>query len=171
LTGAGPVINIGAMRIPASFLVLSLCGLMFGCGTLRGASPAARIGDTVHDMNDQARWGRLGDASQYVEVGYRGTYLTNHRYWGSKIQLADVEVEQVQISTDAELATAFVTYSWYGTDAMTLHQSVVRQRWSANKERYTLMSEAVVQGDPTLLGGELGAGNMDSASVSAFGPN
>ena len=36
-------------------------------------------------------------------------------------------------------------------DAMTLHQSVVRQRWSRMSGDFGLFSEAVVQGDPRLL--------------------
>ena len=149
-------------------LALLIPCALFGCNTLANASPNRKISDTVHDMNDQARWGRMGDASQYVERTYRGTYLSNHRGWGSQIQLADVEVVQVQMSNDGELATAFVTYSWYGTDAMTLHQSVVRQRWVATKEAYTLVSEAIVQGDAQLLGGK-GNINPESASVSLLG--
>ncbi len=156
------------MRTTLSF-VLSLVTLMLaGCGALSNASPGRKIGDTVHNMNDQARWGRTGDAAQYVEPSYRSTYLSNHRQWGSQIQLADVEVVQVQMSSDGDLATAFVTYSWYGTDAMTLHQSVVRQRWISTRENYTLVSESVVQGDAALLGGK-GNINPESASVSLLG--
>ncbi len=129
-------------------------------------SPGRKIGDTVHDMNDQARWGRLGDAAQYVEPTFRNTYLNNHRLWGSAVQLADAEVVHVQIAPGAENAVAFVSYSWYGTDTMTLHQSVVRQRWAAKGQSYALMSEVVVQGDPQLLGTKGDVTSTDAAPIS-----
>ncbi len=151
------------MRTLALYLVV-VCLSLMGC--LSNMSSTRKIGDTVHDMNDQARWGRLGDAAQYVDPTYRNTYLTNHRYWGSEIQLADAEVQHVQIAQSADAATAFVTYSWYGADTMTLHQSVVRQRWSALGSRYVLASEVVVQGDPRLLGATGPATSTDAAPIS-----
>ena len=95
-------------------------------------------------------------------------YLTNHRRWGSAIQLADAEVVHVQIASDASNATAFVTYSWYSTNDMTLHQSVVRQRWSSQEESdsFALISESVVQGDPLLLKSDGDGVSNESASVS-----
>jgi hypothetical protein len=153
---------------------MRMLGLVFVLGIslsgcfLNNASPTRKIGDTVHDMNDQARWGRMGDAAQYVDPTYRSTYLTNHRRWGSGIQLADAEVVHVQIASDASNATAFVTYSWYSTNDMTLHQSVVRQRWSSQDENYALISEAVVQGDPLLLKADGEGVSDNSASVSVI---
>jgi hypothetical protein len=135
-------------------------------GCLNNMGSGRKIGDTVHDMNDQARWGRLGDASQYVEASYRGAYLNNHKLWGSAVQLADAEVVHVQVAQGGEAATAFVTYSWYGTDTMTLHQSVVRQRWASVGQTYALMSEVVVQGDPQLLGGKGDSTSTDAAPIS-----
>jgi hypothetical protein len=154
------------MRTLAVMLVLSVSLSVSGC-FLNNASPTRKISDVVHDMNDQARWGRMGDAAQYVDPTYRGTYLANHRHWGSAVQLADAEVVHVQIASDASNATAFVTYSWYSTDDMTLHQSVVRQRWNSVEENFVLFSETVVQGDPLLLRADgPGEVNNESASVS-----
>jgi hypothetical protein len=135
-------------------------------GCLNNMSSTRKIGDTVHDMNDQARWGRLGDAAQYVDPTYRGQYLANHKLWGSTVQLADAEVVHVQIAQGAEHATAFVTYSWYATDTMTLHQSVVRQRWQSLGSSYALISEVVVQGDPQLLGAKGESTSTEAAPIS-----
>jgi hypothetical protein len=123
-----------------------------GC-FMANMSPAKKIGDTVHDLNDQARWGRLTDAALLVDPSYRQQFIKDHQRWGDDIQLADSEVLQVQIATDAEHASALVNYSWYAMDTMTLRQTTVRQRWSAVSGGYALMSEAVVRGDPSLLVG------------------
>src|SRR5262245_49838857 len=134
------------MRALPWLLTLALTGCF-----MANTSPAKKIGDTVHDLNDQARWGRIGDAALLVDVSYRNTFLSAHQAWGSEIQLADTEIVHVQIAPDAEHANAIVNYSWYAMDSMTLHETTVRQRWSAVSGGYALMSEAVVKGDPRLL--------------------
>lgn len=134
--------------LTCSALALGLSGCF-----LANSSPAKKIGDTVHDLNDQARWGRLSDAASMVDPSYRVKFLKDHQRWGDDIQLADSEVMQVQIASDSEHANALVNYSWYALDTMTLRQTTVRQRWSAVAGGYALMSEAVVRGDPNLLVG------------------
>lgn len=134
------------MRVPVWVLSFGLCGCF-----MANTSPAKKIGDTVQDLNEQARWGRLGDAALLVEPSYRNTFLNAHQQWGSEIQLADTEILHVQIAPDAEHASALVMYSWYAMDTMTLHETTVRQRWSAHGGGYALVSEAVIKGDPRLL--------------------
>ena len=67
------------------------------------------------------------------------------------IQVADSEVLQLEIAQDKESAVSVISYEWYLNDAMTLHQSVVRQRWTRMSGGFGLFSEAVVQGDARLL--------------------
>lgn len=127
--------------------------LMFGVSGcfMANTSPQKKISDSVQDLNEQARWGRIGDAALLVEPAYRDTFVSAHRGWGSEIQLADTEIVHVQIASDAEHANAIVTYSWYAMDTMTLHETTIRQRWSAHSGGYALTSEAVIKGDSRLL--------------------
>jgi len=134
------------MRALPWLLILAFSGCF-----MANNSPAKKISDSVRDMNENARWGRIGDASLYVDTSYRNTFLSAHQDWGSEIEVADTEVVQVQIAPDEEHASAIVSYSWYATDTMTLHQTTVRQRWSAVGSGYALFSEAIVKGDPRLL--------------------
>lgn len=148
------------MRIlPWIFAGLLLSGCFMG-----NNSPAKKIGDSVHDLNDQARWGRIGDAALLVEPSYRDQFVIAHQKWGSDIQLADSEIVQVKIAPDAEHASAIVSYSWYAMDTMTLHETVVQQRWSAHGGGYALVSEAVVKGDPRLLSATASAAILTSAN-------
>ena len=137
------------MRALPWLLTLVLAGCF-----MANTSPAKKIGDTVHDLNDNARWGRISDAALLVDASYRNTFVHAHQAWGNEIQLADTEIVNVQIAPDAEHANAIVNYSWYAMDTMTLHETTVRQRWSAVSGGYALMSEAVVKGDPRLLATE-----------------
>ena len=129
-------------------------------------SPQKKISDTVFSLNDNARWGRISDAALMVEPSYRDTFVNAHQSWGTDIKLADTEIVQVQIAPDAERASAIVTYSWYAMDTMTLHETTVRQHWSALGSGYALTSEAVVRGDPRLLGATASAAGATAAAPS-----
>ena len=110
-----------------------------------------KIGDAVENLNKQTRWGRINDAALLVQPDYRETFLTQHSRWGTDIQLADSEVVNIQITNDAKNASAFVSYSWYAMDDMTLYETTLRQLWESRDNGYVLSSESVVKGNPKLL--------------------
>jgi hypothetical protein len=127
-----------------------VCVLLSGC-LFESLTASKRLSDSVQAMNKATRWGQLGQASQMVDPIYRARFMETHSHWGQTIQVADSEVMQVELAPDKESATSIIAYEWYMNDAMTLHQSVVRQRWSKMSGNFGLFSEAVVQGDPRLL--------------------
>lgn len=110
-----------------------------------------KIGDAVENLNKQTRWGRINDAALLVQPDYRETFLTQHSRWGTDIQLADSEIVNIQITNDAKNASAFVSYSWYAMDDMTLYETTLRQLWESRDNGYVLSSESVVKGNPKLL--------------------
>lgn len=110
-----------------------------------------KIGDTVENFNKQTRWGRINDAALLVQPDYRETFLLQHSRWGTDIQLADSEVVNIQIGSDAKNASAFIQYSWYAMNDMTLHETTLRQLWEEQSSGYVLSGETVVKGNPKLL--------------------
>lgn len=129
------------------------CVLLSGC-LFANASAGKRLNDTVNQLNRSTRWGQLAEAARMVDPTYRPLFIANHRGWGQLIQVADSEVVHVELAPDSESALALVSYEWYLPDVLTLHQTLVRQRWSRLGSNYALISEAVVQGDGRLLGGK-----------------
>jgi hypothetical protein len=139
------------MRLRLALLPICVALLCLSSCFLAGASVDKKVGDTVYNLNNQARWGRINDASLLVDTDYREAFLDRHRLWGSDIQLADTEVLNIQIASDAKQASAFVNYSWYAMSDMTLHETTLQQRWSSRNSGFVLSSEIVVRGDPGLL--------------------
>ncbi len=137
-----------------------------------GDGPSKRFHETVLDMNKSTRWGQMGDAALWVEPSYRPKFVETHARWGQDIQVADSEVVSVQMAPDQDQAVALVNYQWYLMSAMTLHTTVIQQRWTQVNEHFLLVSELVVQGDDRLLhvsavpGVEHGEGG-ESAPISA----
>jgi hypothetical protein len=149
LTCRSQLLTITSMRLALRgvLVALSCTGACF----LAGQGASTKISDAVANLNDHARWGRISEASSLVDPDYREVFLDHHRLWGSDIQLADTEVQNIQLASDSEHASAYVTYSWYAMADMTLHETTLRQVWNARNHSFALASEAVVRGDPSLL--------------------
>jgi len=130
--------------------ILIVCVLLSGC-LFESLTASKRLSDSVESMNKSTRWGQFAQAAQLVDPIYRSRFMETHSHWGQTIQVADSEVMQVELAPDKQSAVSMIAYEWYMNDAMTLHQSVVRQRWSKTSDNFGLFSEAVVQGDPRLL--------------------
>jgi len=126
--------------------VLGLCSCM-----LSSASTTKRLTDTVNSLDKTTRWGQLAEASRLAVPEYRSRFIEKHSDWGSLIQLGDSEVVQIDMAHDGQSAIAVLSYQWYLADAMTLHQSVVRQQWTRTGSSFALLSETIVQGDPRLF--------------------
>src|SRR5512139_2658400 len=108
------------MRLRLALLLIAIALSPLCACMLAGSGADKKIGETVQNLNDQTRWGRIDDAALLVEPDYRESFLERHRGWGSDIQLADSEVQNIQLTSDSEHASAFVTYSWYAMSDMTL---------------------------------------------------
>ncbi|MFI5307761.1 MAG: hypothetical protein ACHQ53_10435 [Polyangiales bacterium] len=130
------------------FFLLGLLGL---CGCMQTEGASKRLTDTVNMLDKTTRWGQLPEASRLAMPEYRARFIEKHADWGSVIQLGDSEVLQVDMAHDAESAVAVLSYQWYSSDVMTLHQSVVRQQWTRAGGGFALVSETIVQGDPRLF--------------------
>jgi hypothetical protein len=133
-----------------TLLVATSLVLLTGC-FLHHARPGEKLSKTVQELNKSARWGQIGAAAQMVEVSYRERFLATHRHWGRTVEIADTEIVHMEVAAGSESAIAMVAYSWYSTDAMTLHGSLVRQTWVAEDQNFALISETVIDGDPRLL--------------------
>jgi hypothetical protein len=118
---------------------------------MQNEGPAKRLTDTLVTMNKATRWGQLGQAERMVEPVYRVRFIQTHAHWGQIIQVADSDIVHMEMTPDHETAVAMITYDWYLLSAMTLHTTVVQQRWAQVNETFMLASESVVQGDARLL--------------------
>ena len=132
-------------------LTVALALSLFSACLLANAGADKKIGDAAHSLNTQARWGRVDDAALLVAPDYRPTFLIHHRRWGREIQLADIEVVNIQLTNDADRASVYVNFSWYAMEDMTLYETTLRQQWISSKNTFALASEAVVRGNPALL--------------------
>jgi hypothetical protein len=128
----------------AGLLVFVSCNL----GTLR---PTDKLKESVQEMNEAARWGRIDIAAQYVGPTYRQRFFASHASWGRRIQIGELEVVRLDLNPNRRAATVLVAISWYGLNQMSLRQSLVRQRWNLFEGQFVLDDEEVLEGEPSLF--------------------
>jgi hypothetical protein len=134
--------------------LLIILGLLLSGCFLHHASAGEKLSKAVQEMNKSTRWGQIGSASGMVDGSYRKQFLESHRHWGSAVQVADTEIVHMEVANGSESAISVVAYSWYATESMTLHASLVRQRWTKEGQGFALISETVIDGDARLLNKE-----------------
>lgn len=154
-------------------LAVGVCALLCGC-MMQSEGPAKKLTDTLQNMSKATRWGQLGEAGRMVEPVFRTRFLQTHAHWGQLIQVADSEIVHMEMTPDHETAVAMVSYEWYLLSAMTLHATVIQQRWAYINDTFMLTSESVVQGDARLLapiaGAKPASGEAGDEAVSSLAP-
>lgn len=130
--------------------VLALHALCGCSGRSRTASE--RLRDAVVGYNDELRFGRQDLAVQRVAAGHRGEFIGSHYRWGRGIEIADLEIVNVEVmGEDADRAVSFVTFRWIATGTMLVRETLVRQEWTKQGTWYVLTSERVLDGEASLL--------------------
>ncbi len=123
-----------------------------GC-LIQNLSPETRMRDSVIELNEGARWGRMDVASGYVAPTFQAQYKLSHMRWGRDIQIADTEILGMNPETDDEGQGAFsrVAVRWYDQSTMVLANTVIRQTWQKHKQTFVLTNESIESGHPGLL--------------------
>ncbi len=136
--------------VPVILLVLACAIAPSGC-VFQSLTAGERLQEAVNEMNDAARWGRFDIAGGRVHPRYRAKFAETHAKWGGQLQIADMEIVDVRLAPDEDGATSTVAYGWYSYDTMTLHRTVVRQRWRRQDGTFSLVREDVVGGEEVLF--------------------
>lgn len=154
--------------------LLATAVLLSGCMLIDNIAPQARLTDTVHELNDEVRWGRIDLAAQRVAGTHRAAFIAQHREWGRDIRLADVEVTGMEMNLPDGSSASTVTYGWIDERTMELRTTSVRQRWVGEGEGFVLASETIIGGEPELLAGapilgESGDDEVEGETVTTSG--
>ena len=133
-------------------LVFACVTLVFGASCImQNLSPETRLRDSVVELNEETRWGRMDVAVKRVAPGFRDQFVMSHMRWGNDIQIADVEMLGMNANKEEGDAVSRVAIRWYDQRSMVISDTVVRQNWKQHKQTYILMSESVESGHPGLL--------------------
>lgn len=125
--------------------------LASGC-IFQNVGSEEKLRDAVVGYNDETRWNRLDLAQLRVTPARRGEFRMRHHRWGRDIQIADMDILDVQVSgEEQENAISVVHISWYNQSTMMIADTIVAQEWERVTGGYILIDETVREGNETLL--------------------
>jgi hypothetical protein len=125
--------------------------LASGC-IFQNVGSEEKLRDAVVGYNDETRWNRMDLAQLRVTPARRGDFRLRHHRWGRDIQIADMDILDVQVSgEEQENATSVVHISWYDQSTMMIADTIVAQEWERVTGGYILVEETVREGNGTLL--------------------
>jgi hypothetical protein len=125
--------------------------LASGC-IFQNVGSEEKLRDAVVGYNDETRWNRLDLAQLRVTPARRGDFRMRHYRWGRDIQIADMDILDVQVSGEEhENAISVVHISWYNQSTMMIADTIVAQEWERVTGGYILIDETVREGNETLL--------------------
>ncbi|HXX68029.1 MAG TPA: hypothetical protein VEK07_12635 [Polyangiaceae bacterium] len=134
------------MRIVCALVPAAL--LLLGCSAL--PNPMARAQEAAQEFNTDTRYGRNEIAIERVAPAVHDAFLSHHRAWGSKVQIADVELEGLHRKSDHE-AEVTVRVNWYRPEEQELRTTTLKQIWR-DQNGWKLAGEERLEGDIGLLG-------------------
>jgi hypothetical protein len=121
-----------------------------GC-TLTNLTPQARFQESAYTLNDAARWGQVDLAMRHVSPKYLARFSERHQGWGETISIAEVDLVRMQVAEDRQSATSEITLNWYDEGGVTIHSSVITQKWEVVGGKFKLVDEAIRRGDPRVF--------------------
>jgi hypothetical protein len=128
-------------------------GAAFAVACVSPMTPAAKLNESVQELNYAARFGRVDMTMDHVAAAARALFLKHHASWGGDVRIVDVELGGLERMTKEE-AVVLVGYSWFRPNEGELRTTTVRQTWKTDggKGDWTLVDEARAGGDVGLLG-------------------
>lgn len=124
--------------------------LVFALGCASMPTQASKAQDAAHDLNLNARFGRLELASERVAPEAREAFAERHKHWGGNVRIADLELVGFRLGKKDAVTT--VRYAWYRPNEQDLRSTSVRQTFRDHKGVWLLVTEEHAEGDLGLFG-------------------
>jgi hypothetical protein len=120
------------------------------CGCPMMPTPGAKLHEAAQELNVNARFGRMDMASEFVAPKEREAWGARHKFWGSRVRIADTETSGARILSEKE-AEVVVRIAWFRPDEQDVRVTTVKQKWSDVSGDWRLTGEARLEGDAGLL--------------------
>lgn len=128
-----------------------LLGVMLtAVGCISPPSAGERLIADANQVVTAARFGRMDLVVACVKPELRSGFMLSHAEWGGKIRILDMEYNGATPLDDKKAAVA-VTVAWSRLDETIVRTTALKQTWEFGEERWQMIGEEVVDGDPKLL--------------------
>jgi hypothetical protein len=126
-------------------LVCALVGLA-ACADFGDRREA--LANAVRDFNEGVRWNRLDQAAKFLPLESRRRFVDRHSQLKDELEIADYEVERVDLGPNRETADVRVSVSWVAKARGIVEKTVVGERWERKQGDWYMTRELRLSGTP-----------------------
>jgi hypothetical protein len=142
-------------------------GLLLAAGCINPPSGGERLISDANQVVVAARFGRMDLVLASVKPELRTGFAASHAEWGGKIRILDMEYGGAT-PLDETKALVAVNVAWSRLDETIVRATSLRQTWEFHEDRWMIIAEEVVDGDPKLL--STGMSSLDKKDVASSLP-
>ncbi len=142
-------------------------GLLLVAGCINPPSGGERLISDANQVVVAARFGRMDLVLASVKPELRTGFAASHAEWGGKIRILDMEYGGAT-PLDETKALVAVNVAWSRLDETIVRATSLRQTWEFHEDRWMIIAEEVVDGDPKLL--STGMSSLDKKDVASSLP-
>jgi hypothetical protein len=102
----------------------------------------------VRSFNEALRWQRHPDAASHVPAGERRAFLDERESLEDELRIADYEVSRLDLEAGGARARVQIKFTWHLQSQGTVYTTVVEQRWRRRGDRWQVVGERQVRGEP-----------------------
>ena len=130
--------------------LLAVCALLAaGCFELPTKKEA--LATAVRDYNEGVRWGKLDQAAKFLPIESRRRFVDRRAQLGEELEIADYEVERVDLGPNRETAEVRVQVTWVAKARGIVEKTMVAEKWERKQGDWYLTRELRVSGTPLTL--------------------
>jgi hypothetical protein len=127
-------------------LALGCAALAAGCFEIPNKRDA--LATAVRDYNDGVRWNKLDQAARFLPLEVRQRFVDRHVQLADELEIADYEIERVDLGPKNETAEVRVQVTWVAKARGIVEKTLVAEKWERKEGDWYMTREKRLSGAP-----------------------
>lgn len=133
-----------------TLLFAGLACLWTACAATEDMNRERDLRTSVSRHHLDLRWGRVPNAAVYVHPDLQPGFIEDWTRFSERVDLTDIDVQQILESGDGRQATVVVRMSWIDRASQRVETAVLDERWELLDDGQWVVTRVL---DPTRRGG------------------
>jgi len=114
-------------------LVVALAAPIAACSSVV-RTPESVLEEQVNTFHQHLRWGRVGEASGYVDELEREEFLGAYDALGDDYEVTEYEIERVELQEDRRSAIVEVWVQWWQLPSTRIRETTYEETWAYDED-------------------------------------
>lgn len=114
-------------------LALSFAAPLGACSSVV-RTPESVLEESVNTFHQHLRWGRVGEASGFVDETEREEFLGAYDALGDDYEVTEYEIERLELLDDRRTAIVEVWVQWWALPSTRVRETTYEEEWAYDEE-------------------------------------